>query len=348
MVTGHTGFKGTWLTRWLSLMGADVLGYSLPCEWEQRHFSLLKPPCDSVFGDVGDESLVAGVVADFKPDLVFHLAAQALVRTSYEKPVETFRTNIMGTVHILDACRKAGSVKGLINVTSDKCYLNRPGPSRGFREYDRLGGSDPYSTSKSCSELITSSYRDAFFNGPDNDFPLIASVRAGNVVGGGDWAEDRIVPDMMKAAEKEALFTIRNPGSIRPWQHVLDPLSGYLLLGQKLLEGKKEFGDAWNFGPSEDESVTVMDLARYMQQCWGEIRFRERDEPPDTKEAYVLLLDSSKARTHLKWKNIWDTRKAFEVTVDWYKAFLKHNEVKTEAQMNTYFADAEKVGAVWI
>lgn len=260
LITGHTGFKGSWLTFWLSQMGADVLGYALEPDTNPNHFSMLDLPIASVIGDIRDIEHLTRVFDRFQPEIIFHLAAQSLVRRSYDDPAETFKTNVIGTVNIFEACRRTSSVRAVINVTSDKCYENREW-LWGYRENDPMGGYDPYSASKGCAELVTSAYRNSFFNLAEYDrkhYTLLASVRAGNVIGGGDWAKDRIMTDIMEAVSQGEKLYIRNPRATRPWQHVLEPLSGYLLLGQKLLEGEKEFAEAWNFGPNDDGAISIV------------------------------------------------------------------------------------------
>ena len=253
LVTGHTGFKGSWLSLWLIKLGAKVIGYALEPPTNSNHFELLNLDMVSIIGDIRDRDRLNAIFKKYKPEVVFHLAAQPLVRYSYINPVETFETNVMGTINVFEACRITESVKAIVNITSDKCYENKEW-IWGYRESDPLGGYDPYSASKGCAELVTSSYRKSFFNPEDyskKHNTLLASARSGNVIGGGDWGKDRLIPDIVRAISKNEKLYIRNPKATRPWQHVLEPLSGYLFLGQMLLEGKTEFADAWNFGPNE-------------------------------------------------------------------------------------------------
>jgi len=270
LITGHTGFKGSWLALWLKELGAEVIGYALKPPTTPSHYELLtQQPTDnlniiSIEGDIRNYIKLNEIFQSYKPEIVFHLAAQPLVRYSYINPVETFETNVMGTINVFEACRNCESVRAIVNITSDKCYENKEWVW-GYRESDPMGGYDPYSASKGCAELVTSAYRNSFFTPsyPLTDSPprvLLASARAGNVIGGGDWADDRLIPDIMRATAKNESVIIRNPKATRPWQHVLEPLSGYLLLGQKLLEGRKEFAGGWNFGPDDESNITVENL----------------------------------------------------------------------------------------
>jgi CDP-glucose 4,6-dehydratase len=352
LVTGHTGFKGSWLCAWLNALGADVMGYSLPPDTTPNHFELIQPDLQikSVFGDIRDLENLEKTWQQFQPEVVFHLAAQPLVRLSYEQPVETLNTNIMGTAHVLEACRQTPSVRAIINITSDKCYDNQEWVW-GYRESDPMGGYDPYSASKGCAELVTAAYRNAFFN-PDTfgtrHHVLLASARAGNVIGGGDWAKDRIVTDMMTAAAKDTPFLIRNPGATRPWQHVLEPLSGYLLLGRHLLEGKKMFADAWNFGPVDGKIIPVIEMVQAMQKIWPKIDFQNQEDPNNPHEAGLLKLDCSKAVMKLGWEGVWDSSTTFAKTAQWYQKFYENGTVSTTDQMAAYFDDAFKAGLPWI
>ncbi len=349
LITGHTGFKGSWLAYWLSRMGAVVSGYALPPVTDPCHFDLLGLPMESVMGDIRDGERLTAHVRCFAPDIVFHLAAQPLVRLSYQEPVATFDTNVMGTVHVLEACRNTPSVRAVVNVTSDKCYENREWVW-GYRENDPMGGYDPYSASKGCAELVTSAYRNSFFNLSDygnRHNVLVASARAGNVIGGGDWAKDRIMTDLVDAAAKGIHLNIRNPRATRPWQHVLEPLSGYLLLGKELLLGKKECVGAWNFGPSDEGTMDVVSMVRAMKTHWDHIDYRIEQNIHQPHEAGLLKLDCSKARAALKWKGVWDFMKTVEKTAVWYREYYENNAIVTGRQFEEYVADAVRAGAVW-
>lgn len=343
-VTGHTGFKGSWMSLWLTKLGAKVLGYALAPATDPNHFSILDLPIETVTGDIRDGDYLAGIFERFQPEIVFHMAAQPLVRFSYDEPVETFQTNVMGTINVFEACRRTSTVRAILNITSDKCYENREWVW-GYRENDPMGGYDPYSASKGCAELATSAYRNSFFNSAEYDSKhrvLLASVRAGNVIGGGDWAKDRIITDMMEAASREKKLYIRNPMATRPWQHVLEPLSGYLLLGQKLLEGKKEFAEAWNFGPNDDGSIAVVQMVQKMQKIWNKIDYQVEQNKNNPHEAGLLKLDCSKARMKLNWKNIWSSDTTFAKTAEWYRRFYEEGAVITESQLDEYVRKLEK------
>ncbi|MHC4394849.1 MAG: CDP-glucose 4,6-dehydratase, partial [Planctomycetota bacterium] len=280
LITGHTGFKGSWLALRLCRTGAKVVGYALGAPTSPSHYELLSPDCFSIIGDIRDGDKLEKVIEQEQPEIIFHLAAQPLVRQSYQEPAETFSTNIMGTVNLLNACRKFSAVRAIVVITSDKCYENQE-LERGYREDDAMGGHDPYSASKGCAEIVTSSYRRSFF--PISKYgkehtTLLASARAGNVIGGGDWAQDRLIPDIVRAASKNETVFIRNPNAIRPWQHVLEPLSGYLMLGQKLLEGNIEFAQGWNFGPSEGDELTVETMVEQLQRHWDRIVYQRSEE----------------------------------------------------------------------
>ena len=350
LVTGHTGFKGSWLAMWLLELGADVVGYALEPPTEPNHFNLVKVDVRTFIGDVRDIENVKKIFKEQKPDIVFHLAAQPIVRLSYEDPVHTFTTNVMGTINVLEATREVGTVQAFINVTSDKCYENREW-TWGYREIDRLGGYDPYSVSKGCSELINSCWRNSFFNSKGYGLThqtLLASGRAGNVIGGGDWAIDRLVPDIMRAAGENKKAHIRNPHAIRAWQHVLEPLSGYLLLGQKLLEGLTEFAEAWNFGPPEHESFTVGRIAEMFKKEWPKVVYeKSMEEFQQLHETGVLKLDCSKARSRLQWSPVWDGNETVKQTVLWYEAFYETGEIKSSKNLQDYIADAKNEKILW-
>ena len=350
LITGHTGFKGSWLALWLSQMGAEILGYALEPNTTPNHFSMLDMSIESVIGDIRDGKNLSDVFKKFQPEIVFHLAAQPLVLQSYNDPVETFQINVMGTVNLFEACRQTSSVKAVINITSDKCYENKEWVW-GYREKDVIGGYDPYSASKGCSELVTSAYRKSFFNldeyGREHNI-LVASVRAGNVIGGGDWAKYRIITDMMEAVNQGKKLYVRNPLATRPWQHVLEPLSGYLLLGQKLLEGKKEFAEAWNFGSSDDGVIPVLQMVQEMQKSWDKIDYQIDRNKNNPHEAGLLKLDCSKARIKLNWKGAWDSSTSFTKTAEWYRNYYENQQVITENQLKEYVADAGKAGLNWV
>ena len=336
-LTGDTGFKGSWLRLWLESMGADVYGYSLAPNTQPNHFELLGYKRDK-FNDILDVDSLQKAFADFQPEIVFHLAAQPLVRLSYQQPVETFATNLMGTVNVLEACRQTPSVKAIVAITTDKCYENKE-QIWGYRESDPMGGYDPYSASKGCAELAISAWRRSFFSADGS--PLLASARAGNVIGGGDWSVDRLIPDIVKATSKGETVSIRSPHSTRPWQHVLEPLRGYLMLGQKLLEGNREFAQAWNFGPS-DGVRTVLDCVTELQKNWSEIRF-EINEPKDAPhEAQNLTLDCTKANAILGWNPVWNTETALQKTAQWYRAFYETSSCISSEQMLQFIHDCEQ------
>ena len=349
LITGHTGFKGSWLAMWLSQLGAKITGYSLQPPTEPNHFHLLDTDIVSTIGDVRDAEKLKRVFKEQQPEIVFHLAAQPIVRLSYKDPVETFTSNVMGTINVLEVSRKSGTVRAIINVTSDKCYENREWPW-AYREIDHVGGHDPYSASKGCSELITSCWRNSFFNLKDYDkshHTLLASGRAGNVIGGGDWAVDRLIPDIMRAVNQNEKVMIRNPHATRPWQHVLEPLSGYLALGQKLLEGHKEFAQTWNFGPSEDGHVTVEEIIIHVKKAWPKIDYEISKTPDQPHESGMLRLDCSKARTNLQWAPVWDRNMAVVKTAQWYRAFYEANEVRSIEDLRSYIADASSKHISW-
>jgi CDP-glucose 4,6-dehydratase len=321
LVTGHTGFKGSWLALWLSRMGAKVCGYALPPESEQGHFRQLRldQHIDHRIGDIRDHGSVLRCFEDFQPEIVFHLAAQPLVRYSYADPKETFDTNVAGSVNILEGCRHMDSVRALVYVTSDKCYRNKEWVW-GYRENDELGGHDPYSASKAAAEIIFSAYCDSFFRHRPG-FGA-ASVRAGNVIGGGDWALDRIVPDCIRALMAQQPIRIRNPASTRPWQHVLEPLHGYLSLATRLLERPPEFSGAWNFGPATGSVRTVMELAQLITGIWGSGTLELAPDVGAVHEARLLHLSCDKAHQLLGWYPCWDAGEAISETVHWYRAVV--------------------------
>jgi len=338
LVTGHTGFKGSWLSLWLQKLGANVIGYALDPPTQPNHFSLLNLEIESIIADIRDKAKIENVIQKYQPEIVFHLAAQPLVRDSYIYPHETYETNIMGTVNLFEAARKSDRLRAILNITSDKCYENKEWVW-GYRENDPMGGYDPYSSSKGCSELITSAYRRSFFANAEygkSHQVLVASCRAGNVIGGGDWAKDRLIPDIVKATAAGETVIIRNPHATRPWQHVLDPLYGYLLLGQKLLEGKPEYAEAWNFGPHDNHILTVESLLKLFKQHWNDIKYQIENKKKQFHEAALLKLDVSKATSKLKLNSVWNSEKTIEKTVQWYKDFYQYAEINSDNDLNNF------------
>ncbi len=341
-LTGHTGFKGSWMSLWLQMLGAEITGFSLSYPSRPNHFSLLDLNFKSLFGDIRNGPALTEALAQCRPDIVFHFAAQPIVRASYENPVETYETNLLGTVNLLEGCRKTPGIRAVIIVTTDKCYENRE-TMRGYREDDPMGGYDPYSASKACAELAVSSYRRSFFSGG----PLVASVRAGNVIGGGDWGRDRLVPDIMRAAGNNEKVTIRNAAAVRPWQHVLDPLAGYLQLGQKLFAGKRDFAQAWNFGPEQEDCTDVLNMVNSIRENWGKVQYQAISNPQGLHEANMLRLDCAKANNLLGWRGVWRTRVMIEKTVQWYRAFYETGKAVSREQLLAYLDDAENSGMAW-
>jgi CDP-glucose 4,6-dehydratase len=342
-ITGHSGFKGSWLALWLKELGADVAGYALDPPTRPNHFHLLRLDMPSTISDIRDRDALGSALKEHKPEIVFHMAAQALVRYSYGNPLETFEVNVMGTANLFEACRNVPSIRAIVNITSDKCYENRES-IWGYRETDPVGGYDPYSASKGAAEIITSSYRNSYFN-PDfygkTHNVLLASVRAGNVVGGGDWAADRLVPDIMRAVSAGGRVSVRNPRATRPWQHVLEPLSGYLLLGRRLLEGRKEFAEAWNFGPDDASAIGVEEVLALLKTEWGDIEYEIEPDGGNLHEASLLRLDCAKARTRLHWKPLWDIRKTLAKTARWYRDFYQEGVVTSILDIEEYMTDGQ-------
>lgn len=336
LITGHTGFKGSWLAFWLKSLGARVGGFALAPDGEPNLFENLKieSEIESVIGDIRDLPNVEKTLRDFAPEIVFHLAAQSLVRRSYREPAETYATNVIGTVNVLEAVRKTHSVKAVVVVTTDKVYENRE-RLRAYREHDRLGGFDPYSNSKACAELATAAYRDSFFG--ENDC-LIATARAGNVIGGGDWSEDRLLPDVFRSLVFGEKLVIRHPSAIRPWQHVLEPLEGYLQLAEKLYRGEKDFAGAWNFGPSEEDAKPVGWILEKIREIWKTDVNWEIAGAGQPHEAGILKLDSAKARSELGWRPKLSLDEAVEMTADWYRGFRDKKDLieLTAGQINFY------------
>lgn len=347
-ITGHAGFKGSWLALWLTKLGATVKGYSLYPWTGPSHWNLLNLDIESINWDIGDTLKLEKEILEFNPDIVFHLTAQAIVLKAYENPVETYQTNVIGTLKLFEACKKVDSIKAVINITSDKCYENKNWPYR-YRETDVVGGYDPYSSSKACSEILTSSYRNSYWNleaFPYKHHVLLASCRAGNVIGGGDWARDRLIPNAIRAVQNNSSVLIRDSSATRPWTHVLDTLSGYLLLGQQLLKGRKTFAKAWNFGSADENSISVVDAIKLMQKHWPEIKM-EVDKEHHPHEASLLNIDCSQAHIELKWKPIWKLEKIFEKTTIWYKHYIETKTALSSTQIDEYMADAKEINAIW-
>lgn len=330
-LTGHTGFKGAWLALWLESLGAKVTGFSLPPPTSPSLYEAGRIGCGvkTVLGDIRDLEAMRKIFQETRPQSVFHLAAQPLVRYGYQNPVETYQTNVMGTVNVLECVRSTPSVEAVVVVTSDKCYENREWVW-GYREGDALGGYDPYSNSKGCSELVVSAYRQSYFGQADSAVrsPSIATVRAGNVIGGGDWAADRLVPDMVRAFSRGKPVSIRYPKATRPWQHVLEPLSGYLLLAQRLVEDGARYSGAWNFGPSAAGEQPVEFIADGLARLWGPPASWGHEDGEHWHEAGYLKLDSSKARMMLGWKPRWSLETALEMVVEWYRAFYEGRDMR--------------------
>jgi CDP-glucose 4,6-dehydratase len=343
LITGHTGFKGSWLSLLLHKLGSDVHGYALEPPTNPSLFKEagIKEIINSNLGDIRDFNNLLEVLKFVKPEIVIHMAAQSLVRESYKNPLETYSVNVMGTVTLLEAIRQINGVKVFINVTSDKCYENREWVW-GYRENEPMGGYDPYSNSKGCSELITEAYRNSFFN--RNEYKkhgvAVASVRAGNVIGGGDWAEDRLIPDFIRAISKGKEIKIRNPYAIRPWQHVLEPLTGYLILAENLYNIGPEFAEAWNFGPDDTDIRNVEWIARTFCDLWGNGSSFILDTEPQPHEAGYLKLDCSKAKTKLGWSPKWDLNTTLKYIVEWNKSYLSGDNMRevTLEQIETYYA----------
>lgn len=328
LITGHTGFKGSWLSIWLHALGADVLGYALDPLTPKNNFVLsnISEKIKDIRGDIRDIEKLNTVFTDFRPEIVFHLAAQPLVKASYENPVETYEINVMGSIHIMEAIRKCPPTKVGIMVTTDKCYENKE-QIWGYRENEPMGGYDPYSSSKGAAEIAIASWRRSFMN-PDKyeeHGKSIASVRAGNVIGGGDWAIDRIIPDCIRAIEKNTPIEIRNPQSIRPWQHVLEPLSGYLLLAEKIWNNPTNYCEGWNFGPNTDSICSVWEVANKIVANYGKGSLKDISDINAPHEAKLLMLDISKAKFQLGWTPQIGINKTVELTVDWYLRYKQEN-----------------------
>jgi len=328
-LTGHTGFKGSWLALWLTKLGAKVCGYSLepntiPSMFEE--LNIADGIEKSIIGDILDYEFLNNSIKDFQPDIIFHLAAQPLVRLSYSEPIQTYKTNVIGTLNVLEAARNCNSIKAFVNITTDKCYENKE-IEQGYKEDDPMGGYDMYSSSKGCVEIMSSSFRRSFLQ--EENSMAMATARAGNVIGGGDWALDRLIPDCIRSINKEIDIEIRNPVAVRPWQHVLEPLSGYLLLGQKLLEDGKKYAEGFNFGPNEESVLTVAEVSQKVCEKYGKGKVIVGAKSP-LHEANLLMLNIDKAKKVLDWEPTYNADKAIEETIEWYKHFYAQDCSMTE------------------
>lgn len=325
-LTGHTGFKGSWLSLWLQSMGAVVRGFALPAPTEPAlfHVALVEKGMEHCVGDIRDFATVQAQMSAFQPEIIIHMAAQPLVRRSYQQPIETYATNVMGTVHVLEAARHAGSVKAIVNVTTDKCYENREW-AWGYREDEPMGGYDPYSNSKGCAELVSAAYRKSFLS---KDGIAVATARAGNVIGGGDWATDRLIPDILQALQQAQPVLIRNPHAIRPWQHVLEPLSGYLLLAERLYNQGQADAEGWNFGPRDEDAKPVQWIVEHLCETWGDGASWTLQPGNHPHEASFLKLDISKARQRLQWAPRWSLENALTRITEWHQAWLSGQDMR--------------------
>lgn len=343
-LTGHTGFKGSWLALWLQMLGAEVNGFALAPPTTPALFkeARVEQGMQSEMGDIRDLQTITRSMISFNPDLLIHMAAQSLVRLSYRQPVETYSTNVMGSLHVLEAARQCPNLRVIVNVTTDKCYENREW-EWGYREDEPMGGHDPYSNSKGCVELLTAAYRKSFFN--NSDKAALSSVRAGNVIGGGDWAEDRLIPDILRAFEQKQPVVIRNPRAVRPWQHVLEPLGGYLVLAEHLWNHGQAFAQGWNFGPRDDDVRPVEWILEHMVKAWGAGASWKLDLEPQPHEALHLKLDISKARTRLHWSPAWNLESTLDRIVNWHRSWLRGEDVQVCClnEIKTYMADMPKL-----
>lgn len=326
-ITGHTGFKGSWMSLWLQNCGAILKGFSLPPNTNPNLYSILsiEDGMESEFGDIRNLECLNESLVGFSPDIVIHMAAQPLVRLSYESPVDTYSTNVMGTVNLLESVRSSSSARAVVNVTTDKCYENNEWVW-SYRENEPMGGYDPYSNSKGCSELVTSAYRQSFFGSQSN--VGLASARAGNVIGGGDWSSDRLIPDALKCFDKMQPVNIRNPSAIRPWQHVLEPITGYLTLAEKLYSQGSEYAGAWNFGPKDDDVKSVAEVIGYLVKKWPSSAGWVADQEDQPHEAQLLKLDISKAKIKLNWKPQWDLNTSLDSIIWWHKSLLDGSDMR--------------------
>jgi len=353
LITGHTGFKGSWLALWLRELGAEVAGYSLLPETSPNLFDILdlKNSVRHVTGDIRDIKNLKELIDDFKPEIIFHMAAQAFVLKSYQEPLYTYETNIIGTANLFEAARGVDSIRAILNITTDKCYDNKE-RLNGYKEDDPLGGYDPYSSSKAGSELVTATYRNSFFNPTEYGLAhktVISSVRAGNVIGGGDWSQDRLIPDCIRALTSQRDIVLRNPDSIRPWQYVLEPLSGYLWLGALMFDDGISYGQAWNFGPCENDSKTVGEIVTDILDLWGSGSYTVRKNK-SFHEAAILRLNIEKASSFLNWKPVYNIDDALSETINWYKEYYysKNNIINhSVACINNYVDKAKGLGLDW-
>lgn len=340
-ITGHTGFKGSWLSLWLQHFGARVTGYALQPPTNPSLFEVaqVEQGMASIIADIRDGAMIINTMRQAEPDIVIHMAAQPLVRHSYVDPVETYSTNVMGTVNLLEAIRQTSSVRAVVNITTDKCYENKEWVW-GYRENEPMGGFDPYSSSKGCAELVTAAYRNSFFNltKPGHSPIALATARAGNVIGGGDWAEDRLIPDILRAIQNGQSVNIRNPHATRPWQHVLEPLSGYLTLAEKLYTQGPAFAEAFNFGPAEGDAKPVQWIVEQLTQQWGDGANWKLDQAEHPHEAHYLKLDCSKAKTRLNWEPRWTLAQALENIIEWHKMHQRGDDMRelTIRQITTF------------
>lgn len=342
LITGNTGFKGSWLALFLQKAGAEIHGYALPPEGMHNHFQLLNLQYNSTFADIKELDKLLQICREFRPEIIFHLAAQPIVFDSYREPVRTFADNVMGTVNILECARQTPSVRGVVAVTSDKCYdVKKSRPP--FAEDAPLGGFDPYSASKACAEIAVASYRDSFGM---NENKFFASVRAGNVIAGGDWGHDRLLPDLMRNAANRVTTHLRSPHAVRPWQHVLDALSGYMTLGMMMLENNPDAAQAWNFGPTEPPA-SVADLAGECARIWDKVKF-DFAGAQEFHETQTLILDCTKARQLINWSPVWNRSRSIAHTVQWYRDFYSQNQINSQRDLDDYIADAESAGAIWM
>ena len=352
-VTGHTGFKGSWLLLWLKHLGAELKGYALEPKTENDHYvsAGLDNIVHSEINDIRNLQALKKSIIDFSPDVVFHLAAQPLVRQSYADPRETYEVNVMGTVNLFEAVRSCSSILSVINVTSDKCYENTE-KEEGYVESDRMGGHDPYSSSKGCAELVTAAFRKSYFDRTDRrPRTMAASVRAGNVIGGGDWSKDRIMTDAVTALINSKEIAVRNPDAVRPWQHVLEPLSGYLwLAAQSESKNAHTFSGGWNFGPKAGSFTKVREVVEHIIYCWGSGSWTDASDPDAPHETRLLKLDCTKAEKQLAWTPVLDVKESIKLSVDWYKNYIAHQtdmSFFSKAQLEKYVEQARSKGIKW-